>query len=98
MSEKREADNLESLLDDALADFVQPEAQQKGFREIQRWKQLFVDQVYSVKYQHELTSSEVKNKKTLKGESKTDVKKDIDHKDFVHALETNEKRSNFARS
>lgn len=46
--------------------------------------------VYSFKYQHELTSSKVKNKKTLKGLSKTVVKKEIHHKDYVHVLETNE--------
>ena len=32
MAELSEADNLESLLDDALADFDEPEVQQKGFR------------------------------------------------------------------
>jgi hypothetical protein len=47
--------------------------------------------VYSFKYQHELNSTDVKNKKTLKGVSKTVVKKEIDHKDYVHVLETNEK-------
>jgi hypothetical protein len=47
--------------------------------------------VYSFKYQHELENNEVKNKKTLKGVSKTVVKKEIDHKDYVHVLETNEK-------
>jgi hypothetical protein len=47
--------------------------------------------VYSFKYQHELLNNEVKNKKTLKGVSKTVVKKEINHKDYVHVLETNEK-------
>jgi hypothetical protein len=47
--------------------------------------------VYSFKYQHELENNEVKNKKTLKGVSKTVVKKEIDHNDYVHVLETNEK-------
>ena len=32
MAAKQEVDNLESVLDDALADFGQSEAQQKGFR------------------------------------------------------------------
>jgi hypothetical protein len=47
--------------------------------------------VYSFKYQHELENNEVKNKKTLKGVSKTVVKKEIDHKDYVHVLNTDEK-------
>jgi hypothetical protein len=47
--------------------------------------------VYSYIYQYLLDSDEVKNKKTLKGVSKTVVKKEIDHKDYVHVLETNEK-------
>ena len=47
--------------------------------------------VYSFKYQHELSNNEVKNKKTLKGVSKTVVKKEIDHKDYEHVLKTDEK-------
>jgi hypothetical protein len=47
--------------------------------------------VYSFKYQHELESTETKNKKTLKGVSKTVVKKEIDHKDYVNVLETDKK-------
>ena len=47
--------------------------------------------VYSFKYQHELANNEVKSKKTLKGVSKTVVKKEINHQDYVHVLETNEK-------
>ena len=47
--------------------------------------------VYSFKYQHELSNNDVKNKKVLKGVSKTVVKKEIEHKDYVHVLNTDEK-------
>ena len=47
--------------------------------------------VYSFKYQQELSNNDVKNKKVLKGVSKTVVKKEIDHKDYVHVLNTDEK-------
>ena len=47
--------------------------------------------VYSFKYQHELSNNDVKNKKVLKGVSKTVVKKEIEHKDCEDVLNTDEK-------
>ena len=47
--------------------------------------------VYSYIYQQILNSNEVQNKKTLKGVSKTVVKKEVDHKDYTHVLNTDEK-------
>ena len=46
--------------------------------------------VYSYIYQMSLKGNETKNKKVLKGVSKTVVKNEIEHKDYVHVLETNE--------
>ena len=44
--------------------------------------------VYSFKYQHEIDSTDVKNKKTLKGVSKVVVKKQITHDDYETVLNT----------
>jgi len=49
--------------------------------------------VYSFKYYDSLDATETKNKKTLKGISKTTVKKEISHNDYIDVLETNEKQS-----
>jgi len=51
--------------------------------------------VYSIKYYDTLENIEVKNKKTLKGVSKTTVKKEICHADYVNVLTTDktEKRN-----
>ncbi len=38
-----------------------------------------------------MESTETQNKKVSKGVSKTVVKKEIEHKDYVHVLDTNEK-------
>ena len=46
--------------------------------------------VYSFKYQYDLESLEVKNKKTLKGVSKTVVKNEIKHDDYVQVFNTDE--------
>jgi hypothetical protein len=46
--------------------------------------------VYSFKYQYDANSSEVKNKKTLKGVSKTVVKNEIKHDDYVKVFDTDE--------
>ena len=47
--------------------------------------------VYSYIYQMSLKGNETKNKKVLKGVSKTVVKNEIEHKDYVHVLNTDEK-------
>ena len=48
--------------------------------------------VYSINHQtlDEFNNVEIKNKKTLKGISKTVVKNEINHKDYVKVLETDE--------
>jgi len=49
--------------------------------------------VYSIKYYDTLENIEVKNKKTLKGVSKTTVKKEICHADYVNVLTTDKTES-----
>ena len=49
--------------------------------------------VYSFNYYDNIDATETKNKKTLKGISKTTVKNEISHNDYINALETNEKQS-----
>ena len=51
--------------------------------------------VYSIKYYDTLENTEIKNKKTLKGVSKTTVKNEICHDDYLNVLRTdqNEKRN-----
>ncbi len=49
--------------------------------------------VYSFKYCDSLETNEIKNKKTLKGISKTTVKNEISHKDYTDVLENNETKT-----
>jgi hypothetical protein len=51
--------------------------------------------VYSIKYYDTLENTEIKNKKTLKGVSKTTVKNEISHADYLNVLHTDktEKRN-----